>query len=765
MTIADGAYLVINAASLLALDVNGAADASGANVQVWTVNRTDAQIWYLSTIDGKTALRCSLTGRTLDVEKGVMADGTNVRQWTDNGTDAQRWVLSEDGTAVYGGATHTAFTVGSAADASYLLDAAGSAVGSNVRIMSGAVADSRRWVLVPVPALTEGGTYSIVSELDPGLVLDIPGASTASYAGVQTYTYNGTGAQVFAALLDAATGLVKLVNAASGKLLDSGSATYDGQRVYQNVDGGWDAQRWLPVVAGSMRLNGQVVPTYEIRALSGSGRCMDVAGGSTTIRTRVQMWRSNGTAAQRFAFRKDEVERDALATPNPVGASGAAGVYATDTVVSSGTVYPCWHGSVGRYRCRYMLTTRPAVGASSSTPWRSLKDGGEANEGWGDAWTSMVDDPSAEVVSPHGIAVETSPIVDAVELRLQVRSYSDDVDGFRAHSPSADGTIMVCHTPVLTLSEVALVPDSGIVVAFSSDSPRTGCTARVRLLSAGRAVSDAVTRTGLGQVASVTIPFDALHWLPDDGEEVTVAVEWATPYITASAELHGPISYQSGHGTALSPSTTDEADTRCRLYSAPSADSPRCWLLVERGHGIDFEEMPGFASGDDTVFRVPYLLNARTRVFMVSRRSETEWASWSESYTVESSEYVWNWGEHLDEVAVLRLNVGSAPGGTRGYSADAEVSATTGREHPVAHGGSTVAVDLGVSGVLFGQVAGVHETAERMDALAHALADGHCPVYRNPRGDWYRVAVTGVDVSWDSSAYDSVSVSQQAVSV
>ena len=69
MALDDGTYVVVNANSGMALDVRGASDRSGENVQQWAVNRGDAQIWSLVTTDGTSALRCSLTGRTLDGQK------------------------------------------------------------------------------------------------------------------------------------------------------------------------------------------------------------------------------------------------------------------------------------------------------------------------------------------------------------------------------------------------------------------------------------------------------------------------------------------------------------------------------------------------------------------------------------------------------------------------------------------------------------------------------------------------------------------------
>lgn len=767
MAVHDGTYVVVNAKSGMALDVRGGSDRSGTNVQQWTVNRGDAQIWALTTGPDGTALRCSLTGKTLDVAGGKVADGTNVQQWDDNGSAAQRWVLEADGgKASVGGVSLDTYVVRCAEDPGYALDvsAGGTTAGTNVQVWTANGSDAQRWALVPVPCMTDGGTYAVVSALDQDIVLDVAGGSTANGARVQTYAWNATAAQVFSAVVDASTSLVSLVNAGSGKALDCDGASRDGVPVHQwQRDDSNANQRWLIVQSGTMTVNGQAVPTYVLRAMSSSGRCMDVAGGSRALATTVQCWSANGSLAQRFYLRKAELETASLPVPSRLGATASMGSWSDSTSVSAdgtATVYPCWCAPAGRYKVRYKTIAHHADGsADTESAWANIVDGTASNEGWGDAWTSDVEDWSYRVACPYGVTVSTSESVDCVSVRFQVRAYSDDVGGWRAHGPSADATVDVARPTTLTVKSVSFDPSCGLVVAMASDSPRRGCTASVRVLSADGStpLTGRVSATGLSQTAEVVVPVGSLYSVPSPGDSVSVDVTWETAYASTSSTIAATIS--AATVGSLSYEVSDDAATLCKLVDLPYGTENRVWALVERGHGSELVECPGWKAGGKSRFRVPTC--GPTRVFMASGSGSTYEVA--EATIGEAlGGFVWVWGERWDRCAAIGVAVGGEPTQDRGYSASVSVSDTAGRELPVAHGGPTVTVDLDAEGaVLPGDAAPRSEAS--LDALAHAMADGFVPLFRSPSGDMYRVAVKSVKAT-PTHGYVKVSVGQEAVS-
>lgn len=79
------------------LDVNGASNVNGTQVQIWTCNGTAAQSWT-STSAGE--LRATLGGVTkcLDANANGTANGTKIQIWDCNGTSAQKFSLNSNQT-------------------------------------------------------------------------------------------------------------------------------------------------------------------------------------------------------------------------------------------------------------------------------------------------------------------------------------------------------------------------------------------------------------------------------------------------------------------------------------------------------------------------------------------------------------------------------------------------------------------------------------------------------------------------------------------
>jgi len=102
-TIPDGVYYIGSMyKSTHVIDVDSNGSKSGSNVSVYLLNKTDAQIWHIqhySTIGGVayyTIIQKS-TGLSLDVKSANMANGTNVQTWTKNLSDAQLWSITPVG--------------------------------------------------------------------------------------------------------------------------------------------------------------------------------------------------------------------------------------------------------------------------------------------------------------------------------------------------------------------------------------------------------------------------------------------------------------------------------------------------------------------------------------------------------------------------------------------------------------------------------------------------------------------------------------------
>lgn len=283
----NGYYTVLASASGLALDVGGATDRDGANVQLYSPNGSAAQRWALvRNADGSYTLRSAVGGRVLDVSAGSKADGANVQTWAWNGTAAQRWAFS----GITDWLPEGVYTLLARINNANVVDIAGGSLkdGANIQVYSGNSTNAQRFYLrkagngyytiqnpisgkyVNIASRKSGGNSILGSTrqqfkpvLQPGgivfqlkedtkLVLDVAGASDRSGSNLQVYTSNGTAAQRF---------------------------------MVQRTD---------------MFSNG----TYSIRYAANSSFVIDVPGASDGNGVQMQLYQSNGTAAQRFRLKR-----------------------------------------------------------------------------------------------------------------------------------------------------------------------------------------------------------------------------------------------------------------------------------------------------------------------------------------------------------------------------------------------------------------------------------------------------------------------------
>lgn len=336
----SGTYVIRSAKDQsFALDVAGARDANGTNVQLYRGNGTFAQEFTLEreAYQGKVAyrLRNLATDTVLDVSAGNLVPTTNVQGWACAGANANQlfWVRANGDAA--GSVTLYSVANGLALDiASGLM-----ANGANVQTYTPNGTAAQRFVLSTPSQLWADGLYELGSRLSGSARVDVVGGSTATGAGVQVYSSNGTLAQKWSvryhgdgtytlesvcsgkylsgsgsavrmgedgtapsALWKVSAvrhGAVVLTNVASGKVLDvSGGRSANGTPIGLYQANGTEAQWFVPL---------STVPLsdgyYRIK-VSGSGLAVDVSGGSWASGAAVQAYANNGTAAQEWRLRR-----------------------------------------------------------------------------------------------------------------------------------------------------------------------------------------------------------------------------------------------------------------------------------------------------------------------------------------------------------------------------------------------------------------------------------------------------------------------------
>ena len=300
--LSDGTYVVESALqSGKVMDVSGGSTADYGNVQLYTDNGTDAQVWKVSH-DGKgyVTFTNANSGKVLDVNGASTASGTNVQQFASNGSWAQKWI------AVRG--SGGSYTIYSALTKNLVLDvyAALTANGANIQTYTANGTKAQQWRMTKTQTLRarlnsmasshrndlKDGTYTFGSANKRSMMLDVSGGSSANGANVQLYQSNGTNAQRWRVTHDS-KGYVTLTNVGSGKVLDvNGASTADGANVQQYASNGTWAQKWITIKNAD--------GSYTFYSGLHDRKVLDVYGGATSNGANVQLYAGNGTKAQRW---------------------------------------------------------------------------------------------------------------------------------------------------------------------------------------------------------------------------------------------------------------------------------------------------------------------------------------------------------------------------------------------------------------------------------------------------------------------------------
>jgi hypothetical protein len=141
----------------------------------------------------------------------------------------------------------------------------------------------------------KNGTYTLISAM--GTVLDVAGGSMLANANVQTWTSNGTGAQLFHLLrvgtADTGEGYYAIFNAKSDLALDAcGNSGSNANNVCQNQYNGSDTQLWV-----LRRVSSDASGGFQIVSLN-TGLALTMASESLGNGVNVQLARIDGGKTQ-----------------------------------------------------------------------------------------------------------------------------------------------------------------------------------------------------------------------------------------------------------------------------------------------------------------------------------------------------------------------------------------------------------------------------------------------------------------------------------
>lgn len=806
MAIDNGTYVIVSALSAAkALDVRGASDRSVANIQLYSRNGGDSQWWHLwhtsdnSSGEDTVQMYSPLCGNVADVA-GALANGVNVQKYNDANTIGQRWDVVADGeTMTVDGVEYPTYVIKCHADNAFCMDVTGGATANstNVQVYECNGTDAQRWAFVPIAGIPNG-VYTIQSAMASDLCLDVAGGSNANGANVQVYGNNGTNAQAWLASTDAQTGVTTFVNVGSGKAMrfDATSETEapaDGTNVSQWTTDGSRTKNFFLQPYGTMKRNGVTVPAFLIRAQSGNGKCIDVAGGSTKIKTNVQLYSANGTDAQRFGFYPTEAEASNLPVPswfrlevngtdsgthdgNVVGTEQEDGSYVFPAYVTVDNT--CYDMQV---RYRFICHRAEDFDSTVTGEWRSVENGSTGNGGWGELMSANVHAErmnNGRLKCPVPIAVSNFGVeagqYSFIEVEIQARSFrkswTNGAGNVTTVAHSATGTdCQNCYVkwrPSVTFDQAALCFD-GLWFPYVSDYPRANGSCVLTVSdSQGRKVLDGYRATSLPDNGTIKVPYSKCLRVPEDNETLSVEWTWTTPEAAiASGVQKVVVSYDTNHGVTVSPTLEYDKLTATYVARFAEAASTRCIIQFDGIRGTIMQEGDFLGVENGLVaYRVVPPMGIDWRVICFAYNSDSSWGTHDDVlHSLPAHEaHMWNWGD--GEFAQLPYKEGEPRKLSATYSADVEEHVTTGRERVVDTFGSTVAVEFVAEGTIVAAIEEPGQTFEAFVRLAHSGPDGKKVTYRTPWGGWHRVGVKSVQLPQQWRGKTAVTVTMNEVS-
>ena len=293
----DGYFSIISICNNLNVDVAGANTANGSKIQLYTSNNTNAQKFQFNPVkefgsrslkDGYYFINTSLNNKkVLDINNGVIADGINVQIFDINYSLAQKWYIKYIENGYY--------SILSDKDNNYALEYDDS---GNVRINSYQKLDNQKWIIKK-----NSNNYYIIA--DNGMYLDLSGGSSANTTNIGLYNFNGTNAQKFNFIKTASgisenvlkNGIYRIASSLDkNKFIDLFEASTQNKsniQLYQS--NATNAQKWVVEYLS----NGY----YKISSLINMTKVWDVSGGAITNETNLQLYDNNDSIAQQWIIK------------------------------------------------------------------------------------------------------------------------------------------------------------------------------------------------------------------------------------------------------------------------------------------------------------------------------------------------------------------------------------------------------------------------------------------------------------------------------
>lgn len=579
------------------------------------------------------------------------------------------------------------------------------------------------------------GTYAVRSAMDPSIVLDVEGNSSASGANIELWSENGGLNQVWDVQRVSST-YCKIVSARSGLLVDSSNAVpANGKNIMQYRSTGGDNQQWAIEDSGqTIEINGTSYPLYCIKTRMDTGYCIDASGARSAPGTNVILWQVKSPYAlnQLWVFLPTSIPSARLQAPSSGGISASAqtgGPQVLAVPPSTSAVYPSWAGNGSSWQVRYRTASRGAaasdVGAWSA--WKCLADGSTANEGWGAVGTV---EPTAasggRIRATHGIPIVLGSTNDKAAIRFEARRFEQDFeDGFDAHGTPASFEASAVIQPSLSIASLVWTP-GGVRVTPSPTPARDGASYSVEIEGLTRR---AMLYTGIAAGDYLGIPSDGLASIPENGASYTVRASLTTADgSTADTTRTIQCAYDASSGLSVSP-TVEEQDHGASTIDLSAYHERNVWVVCG-GKAHRMREADG-------IFWVAPPQGVPYSVFVQVADQSGAWGTWHADH--DAAEAVGHLLTYEGGTLCIDMGIDQPPSVSWRIMANSSSDFLTGgifEATTAGEGRSEVGILQGSS---HGDPAGAHDAADAIVEAVYAW-------YRGDHGELFRVAVESANV-------------------
>ena len=267
------------------ISIDGASRKSGGNC-ILSGSGSAKQMTICSAADGGRYLihpACSLYTLTA---YGNVTNGSDVRQYKVTNAARQLWTFHDEGNGYY--------SIRSARNSNMALDVTGGSAkdGTNIGVYSYNGSDAQLFSFEKTDGsrILPNGNYALQSSLDTKMAVEIANNSKDNAANVQLGTYNNKNKQKYY-ISYGGNGYYYIKNVRSGKCLDvAGGSSARGTNVWQYTPNSSNAQKWRPV--------GSAGVFYFKSALGNIA--LDVSAAQAAVGTNIQVYTVNKSSAQKF---------------------------------------------------------------------------------------------------------------------------------------------------------------------------------------------------------------------------------------------------------------------------------------------------------------------------------------------------------------------------------------------------------------------------------------------------------------------------------